>query len=62
MIPPRSGRELLDAAVSYALAGAAIAAPAPLSRPTPCTGWDLQALLDHLSDSIGRRPHSPAAA
>ena len=53
MIPPGSGRELLDAAVSYALAGAAIATPAQLSRPTPCTSWDLQTLLDHLSDSIG---------
>jgi uncharacterized protein (TIGR03086 family) len=53
MIPPGSGRELLDAAVSYTLAGAAMAAPAQLSRPTPCTSWDLRTLLDHLSDSIG---------
>ena len=53
MIPSGSGRELLDAAVGYALAGAAIATPAQLSRPTPCTSWDLQALLDHLTDSIG---------
>jgi len=51
MIPPGSGRELLDAAVSFALAGAAIATPAQLSRPTPCTSWDLRTLLDHLSDS-----------
>jgi uncharacterized protein (TIGR03086 family) len=53
VIPPGSGRELLDAAVSYALAGAATATPARLPRPTPCTSWDLQALLDHLADSIG---------
>jgi uncharacterized protein (TIGR03086 family) len=53
VIPPGSGRELLDAAVSYALAGAATATPAHLPRPTPCTSWDLQALLDHLADSIG---------
>jgi uncharacterized protein (TIGR03086 family) len=53
VIPPGSGRELLDAAVSYALAGAAAATPAQLSCPTPCTSWDLQMLLDHLSDSIG---------
>ena len=53
MIPPGSGRELLEAAVSHALAGAAIATPAQLSRPTPCTSWNLQTLLDHLSDSIG---------
>jgi uncharacterized protein (TIGR03086 family) len=24
-----------------------------LSRPTPCTEWDLEALLDHVSDSAG---------
>ena len=53
MIPPGSGRELLEAAVSYALAGAALATPAQLSRPTPCTSWNLQTLLGHLSDSIG---------
>ena len=53
MISPGSGRELLDAAVSYALAGAAMATPAQLSCPTPCTSWNLQTLLDHLSDSIG---------
>ena len=53
MIPPGSGRELLDAAASYTLAGAAIATPAQMSRPTPCTSWNLQTLLGHLSDSIG---------
>jgi uncharacterized protein (TIGR03086 family) len=53
VIPPGSRRELLDAAVSYAPAGAAIATPAQLPRPTPCTNCDLQTLLDHLSDSIG---------
>lgn len=55
MIPPGSGRELPDAAVSYALAGAAMAAPAQLPRPTPtpCPSWDLQTLVDHLSDSVG---------
>src|SRR6266568_9525872 len=24
-----------------------------LQRPTPCLGWDLETLLDHVSDSIG---------
>jgi uncharacterized protein (TIGR03086 family) len=52
-MPPGSGQELLEAAVSYALAGAAITTPAQLSCPTPCAGWDLQTLLGHLSDSVG---------
>jgi uncharacterized protein (TIGR03086 family) len=45
--------ELLDAAVSYALAGAGMATPQLLSRPIPCPGWDLERLLDHLGNSIG---------
>jgi uncharacterized protein (TIGR03086 family) len=45
--------ELLDAAVGYALAGAALVTPQLRSRPTPCAGWDLEMLLDHLGDSIG---------
>jgi uncharacterized protein (TIGR03086 family) len=45
--------QLLDAAVGYALAGAAMAGPQLGSRPTPCPGWDLQQLLDHLGDSVG---------
>jgi uncharacterized protein (TIGR03086 family) len=53
VIPPDGGRELLDAAVSYALAGAELATPSRLSCPTPCAGWDLGTLLDHLCDSVG---------
>jgi uncharacterized protein (TIGR03086 family) len=45
--------ELLGSAVSYALAGAGMVLPPLLSCPTPCAGWDLEMLLDHLSDSIG---------
>lgn len=47
-----SGLALLDAAVSYALGGAGMATPQLLSRPTPCPGWNLERLLDHLCDSI----------
>jgi uncharacterized protein (TIGR03086 family) len=47
-----SGLELLETAVSYALASAGMATPQFLSRPTPCPGWDLETLLDHLSESI----------
>jgi uncharacterized protein (TIGR03086 family) len=46
-------RELLESALGYALAGAALVTPDLLSCPTPCPGWDLALLLDHLSDSIG---------
>ena len=49
MAPLSRGLELLESAVRYALAGAALGAPQLLPRP----GWDLEALLDHLSDSIG---------
>ena len=53
MAPLRRGLELLQAAVRYALAGAALGTSQLLPRPTPCPGWDLETLLDHLSDSIG---------
>jgi uncharacterized protein (TIGR03086 family) len=44
---------LLDSALRYALAGAVSATPRFLARPTPCPAWDLERLLDHVSDSIG---------
>lgn len=52
MAPLTRGLELLESAVSYALAGAALATPQLLRCPTPCRDWDLEALLDHLGDSI----------
>jgi uncharacterized protein (TIGR03086 family) len=54
--------ELLESAVGYALAGAGMATPQLLSRPTPCPGWDLERLLDHLSDSIGVLREATATA
>ena len=53
MAPLSRGLELVGSAVRYALAGAALGSPALLHRPTPCPGWDLETLLDHVSDSIG---------
>jgi uncharacterized protein (TIGR03086 family) len=44
---------LLGSAVSYALASARLATPERLSCPTPCAGWDLGWLLQHVSDSVG---------
>jgi uncharacterized protein (TIGR03086 family) len=48
----RRGLELLEPAVGYALDSAGLVGPRLLSRPTPCSGWDVRALLAHLSDSI----------
>jgi uncharacterized protein (TIGR03086 family) len=43
---------LLGGAISYALDVCAGVAPGEMSRPTPCTEWDLSALLAHLSESM----------
>jgi len=51
--PLSRGLELLEAALSYALASAALVTPQLLPCATPCPGWDLAMLLDHVSDSIG---------
>ncbi|GAB2659439.1 maleylpyruvate isomerase family mycothiol-dependent enzyme [Saccharopolyspora gloriosae] len=46
------GVALLERAVDY-LAGVLHEVPvAALTRPTPCAGWDLRALLAHLDDSV----------
>ena len=52
MAPLRKRLELLESALGYAPAGARMVTPQLLSRPTPCVGWDLETLLDHVSDSI----------
>ena len=48
----RRERELLESAVSYALTQATLVTQELLSSPTPCPGWDLETLLDHVVDSI----------
>jgi uncharacterized protein (TIGR03086 family) len=58
----RTGQELLESAVSHALAGAALVTRQLLPRPTPCAGWDLETLLDHLSDPTGVLHEAIAAA
>jgi uncharacterized protein (TIGR03086 family) len=48
-----SAAGLLERAIAYTLVSMdAVAAPL-LSRPTPCAGWDLGALVGHLNDSVG---------
>jgi uncharacterized protein (TIGR03086 family) len=43
---------LLASAVSYALGACAQVAPGEMALPTPCSEWDLQALLAHLAASM----------
>ncbi len=62
MAPLIRGLEVLESAVSYALAGAALGTPQLMQRPTPCPGWDLETLLDHVSDSIGVLAEAISAA
>jgi uncharacterized protein (TIGR03086 family) len=50
--PLSRGLELLESALGYALASAALVTPPLLSGPTPCAGWDVRTLLAHLGDSI----------
>jgi uncharacterized protein (TIGR03086 family) len=44
--------ELLERAVGYTRVGLHGIAGARLDAPTPCRGWDLRALLEHMSDSL----------
>ena len=43
---------LLAGAITYALDACAQVEPAEMNRPTPCTDWDLAALLAHLAASM----------
>lgn len=43
---------LLERAIGYARGSLGLVAPDQLARPTPCTDWDLLALLAHLADSV----------
>jgi uncharacterized protein (TIGR03086 family) len=46
------GIRLLEPAIGYGLAAAAVVTPEFLSRPTPCRSWDLRMLLRHASESL----------
>ncbi len=43
---------LLERSTAYLLGNLALVRAASLSRPTPCEGWDLRALLRHVADSF----------
>lgn len=44
--------ELLDRSLSYTRVALALVGPGRLGEPTPCTRWDLGALLDHMDDAL----------
>jgi uncharacterized protein (TIGR03086 family) len=50
--PPLGGVALLERAINYTLGSLHLVGPDGLTRRTPCTGWDLRALLGHLDDSL----------
>jgi uncharacterized protein (TIGR03086 family) len=49
---PSGATALLAGAITYALGACAQVAPGEMTRPTPCTEWDLAALLAHLAASM----------
>ncbi len=50
--PLTGGVALLERAVSYLMGSLPLVTPETTGRPTPCHGWDLATLLDHLDDSL----------
>jgi uncharacterized protein (TIGR03086 family) len=50
--PPYGAVVLVAGAIRYALGVCASLTPGEMSRPTPCTQWDLGTLLAHLSESM----------
>jgi uncharacterized protein (TIGR03086 family) len=50
--PVLAGAELLDRAVAYTRGALQLVAGADPAAATPCRGWDLEALLRHMDDSL----------
>jgi len=50
--PLHQALELLERAIGYTRIQLQVITPAMLCRPTPCTGWSLETLLDHMADSL----------
>jgi len=49
---PSGAITLLAGAISYTLGACVQVAPGEMTLPTPCAGWDLEALLAHLAASM----------
>lgn len=43
---------LLERAMGYTLGSLVLVTPDAMANPTPCSGWDLRALLLHMNDSL----------
>ncbi|MFC4032413.1 TIGR03086 family metal-binding protein [Streptomyces polygonati] len=52
MVGLKRAVRLLEDAVHYGLQTVEGVGPDALSRPTPCSGWDLDTLLCHVNDSM----------
>jgi uncharacterized protein (TIGR03086 family) len=50
--PHLDGPALLERAVAYTRASLQLVAAVDLHAPTPCVGWDLLTLLQHMNDSL----------
>lgn len=46
------GLELLERAINYTLNSVQLVTPDALSLPSPCSEWDMRALLAHVNDSL----------
>lgn len=52
MSHPDTGVELLERALGYTRGALLHVRPQHLHHPTPCAGWDLDQLLDHMDDAL----------
>src|SRR5215469_5343285 len=52
MTSPLTADDLLRQAIAYALRSVAAVTPELMTRPTPCTEWDLTMLLRHSCESL----------
>jgi uncharacterized protein (TIGR03083 family) len=52
MTGPNCRSWLLDQAAGYCLSSLEVVTPSALHSETPCTGWDLEAVLNHLGESL----------
>ena len=49
---PLGSVALLERAMGYTLGSLHLVTPEAMSRPSPCHGWDLRALLAHMDDAL----------
>lgn len=52
LAPLLGGVGLLERAINYTLGSLHAVPPEAMTLPTPCAGWDLRGLLEHVNDSL----------